>query len=593
MYILGINAYHGDSSVALLKDGKLVAALEEERVRRIKHWAGFPSEAIKFCLDYAGIGIKDVDYIAISRNPFARFHKKIIRIILRLPKLSFLKSRLSNIEKIKGIKENLAKIFNVNKDEIKAKMVNVEHHRAHLSSSFFFSPFKEAAVVSIDGFGDFVSTMSGVGKGNNLKIDKLVEFPHSLGIFYTALTQFLGFWKYGDEYKVMGLSAFGKPVYLDEMKKIVKLKKNGFFKLDTSYFLHDKEGVEMTWLDNEPKIGKLFSDKLIELFGEPRKENEEVGEKFKDIAASVQAMYEEAFFHILNNLYEKTKMKNIALAGGCIQNSLANGKIYEKTPFKNVFIPPAAHDAGGAMGSAIYVWNQLLDRDRNFVMMSPFWGPEYDNYEIMEALNHKNIKELTKKGLKLEMLDEKNLIKKTAQFLADSKVVGWFQGRTEWGPRALGNRSILANPCNPKMKDILNLKIKKRESFRPFAPSILEEEVGEYFSAPDGSASGGEELPPVPFMEKVYEIKEEKRKLIPAVTHVDGTGRLQTISRKDNPLYYDLIKEFGRLAGVPILINTSFNENEPIVNKPEEAIDCFLRTDMDVLILGNYIITRE
>ncbi|MEK7149425.1 MAG: carbamoyltransferase C-terminal domain-containing protein [Patescibacteria group bacterium] len=574
MYILGINAYHGDSSAALLKDGKLVAALEEERIRRIKHWAGFPSEAIKFCLDYAGIGIKDVDYIAISRNPFARFHKKIIRIILRLPKFSFLKSRLNNIKKLKSIKENLAEIFNVNRREIKAEVVNVEHHRAHLSSSFFFSPFKEAAVVSIDGFGDFVSTMAGVGKDNRIKINDLVEFPYSLGIFYTALTQFLGFWKYGDEYKVMGLSAFGNPVYLDKMKKIVKLKNNGFFELDTSYFLHDKEGVEMTWLDGEPKIGKLFSDKLVELFGEPRKENEEVGEKFKDIAASVQAMYEEAFFHILNNLYKKTKMKNIALAGGCIQNSLANGKIYEKTPFKNVFIPPAAHDAGGAMGSAMYVWNQILEKERNFVMMSPFWGPEYDEKYLEKYLN--------KAELKYERLENNDLIKKVAKFLADSKIIGWFQGRTEWGPRALGNRSILANPCNPKMKDILNLKIKKRESFRPFAPSILEEEVLNYF----------EENKPVSFMEKVYEIKEEKRKLIPAVTHIDGTGRLQTVSRKDNPLYYDLIKEFGRLTGVPILINTSFNENEPIVNKPEEAIDCFLRTDMDVLVLGNYIVIR-
>ena len=582
MYILGINAYHGDSSAALIKDGKLIAAIEEERIRRVKHWAGFPSESIKFCLDYAGIGIKDVDYIAISRNPFARFHKKIIRVILRVPKFSFLKSRLDNLEKIQGLKENLAEIFNIDEDDIKAKVFNVEHHRAHLASSFFFSPFKEAAVVSIDGFGDFVSTMSGIGNGNNIKIDGLVEFPHSLGIFYTALTQFLGFWKYGDEYKVMGLSAFGKPVYLDQMRQIVKLKNNGFFELDTSYFLHDKEGVEMTWLNGEPKIGKLFSGKLIELLGEPRKEAEEMSQKFKDIAASIQAMYEEAFFHILNELHKKTKMENIALAGGCLQNSLANGKIYENTPFKNAFIPPAAHDAGGAMGSAMYVWNQILKKDRGFTMVSSFWGPEYDNSEIIEALEHKNIKTSEQGRLKVEKLEVNELVKKTARFLADSKVIGWFQGRTEWGPRALGNRSILANPCNPDMKNILNLKIKKRESFRPFAPAILEEEVLNYF----------EQNQPVPFMEKVYKIKESKRKLIPSVTHVDGTGRLQTVSRENNHLYYELIKEFGRLTGVPILINTSFNENEPIVNKPEEAIDCFLRTDMDVLVLGNYVVTR-
>lgn len=575
IYILGINAYHGDSAAALIKDGKLIAAIEEERIRRVKHWAGFPTESIKFCLDYAGIGIKDIDFIAINRNPFARFHKKIIRVIFKLPKISFLKSRVANLQKIKGVKENLANVFNIGINEIKAKVVNVEHHRAHLASSIFFSPFNEAAVVSIDGFGDFVSTMIGVGKNNKIKINDLVEFPHSLGIFYTALTQFLGFWKYGDEYKVMGLSALGKPVYLDEMRKIVKLKNNGLFELDLSYFLHNKEGVEMTWLNGEPKIGKLFSDKLIDFLGDPRKDGDEVSEKFKNIAASIQAMYEEAFFHILNNLHKKVKMENIALAGGCLQNSLANGKIYEMTPFKNVFIPPAAHDAGGAMGSAMYAWNQVLDKPRGFVMNNPFWGPEYNNHEIIKALKQK--------GLKAEMLNEKDLIKKTVKFLADSKVVGWFQGRTEWGPRALGNRSILANPCNPKMNDILNLKIKKRESFRPFAPAILEEEVSNYF----------EQNQAVPFMEKVFSIKPEKRKLIPAVTHVDGTGRLQTVSRENNRLYYELIKEFGKLTGTPILINTSFNENEPIVNKPEEAIACFLRTDMDVLVLGNYVIQRK
>ena len=267
MYILGLNAYHGDSSACLIKDGKLAAALEEERIRRIKHWAGLPTEAIKFCLDYAGIGIRDIDYIAINRDPFARFHKKVLRVLLKRPSVSFVKQRLSNLKKIKGVKENLAGFFGVSQKEIKAEIINIEHHRAHLASSFFVSPFDEAAVVSIDGFGDFVSTMLGIGKGNKIKILDLVEFPHSLGIFYTALTQFLGFWNYGDEYKVMGLSAFGQPVYLEQMRKIVRLKKNGLFELDTSYFLHESEGVEMTWLNEKPKIGKLFSDKLIELLG--------------------------------------------------------------------------------------------------------------------------------------------------------------------------------------------------------------------------------------------------------------------------------------------------------------------------------------
>ena len=509
-------------------------------------------------------------------------------MILKRPKISFLAERFKNLKKVKNLKENLAEVLGVKEEEIKAEIINVEHHRAHLASSFFVSPFKEAAVVSIDGFGDFVSTMTGIGKGNKIKILDLVEFPHSLGIFYTALTQFLGFWNYGDEYKVMGLSAFGQPIHLEQMRKIVKLKKNGLFELDNSYFLHESEGVEMTWLNEKPEIGRIFSDKLIELLGEPRKENEELNKRFEDIAASLQAMYEEAFFHILNHLYKKTGLENIALAGGCLQNSLANGKIFEKTPFKNVYIPAAAHDAGGAIGSAFYLWNQILDNKRDFTMTSPFWGPEYDNVEIKKILDDFNIKTSDVlrtsdvQKLNYEFLDDNMLVKKTAQFLAEGKIVGWFQGRTEWGPRALGNRSILANPCLPNMKDILNTKIKKREPFRPFAPSVLEETAGDYF----------EQNYPVPFMEKVYIIKPEKRKVIPAVTHADGTGRLQTVNLKDNPLYYKLIKEFGRLTGEPILLNTSFNENEPIVNKPEEAVDCFLRTKMDILVLGNYLIQR-
>ncbi len=600
MYILGLNVYHGDSSACLVKDGELVAALEEERIRRIKHWAGLPTEAIKFCLDYAGIGIKDVDYIAVNRDPFARFHKKILRVVLKGISVSFVKQRLANLKKIKGVKENLAEFFKVDEKEIKAKVANIEHHRAHLASSFFVSPFEEAAIVSVDGMGDFVSMMIGVGKGNKMKILDLVEFPHSLGIFYTAITQFLGFWNYGDEYKVMGLSAFGKPNYLEQMRQIVRLKNNGLFELDASYFRHDSEGVEMTWLNEKPTVGRLFSDKLIELFGEPRKENEELNQKHQDIAASVQAMYEEAFFHILNHLYKKTELKTVALAGGCLQNSLANGKIYKNTPFKNVYIPAAAHDAGGAIGAAFYLWNQKFGNKRSFTMNSSFWGPEYASENLKSQISRlrqgsrlrsangqvggqANLKDKENNLTVRHFENENDLIEETAKLLAGGNIVGWFQGRTEWGPRALGNRSILANPCLPQMKEILNTKIKKREPFRPFAPSILEEAVGDYF----------EEDCPVPFMEKVYMIKPDKREKIPAVVHVDGTGRLQSVSEENNPLYYKLIKEFGKLTGVPIVLNTSFNENEPIVNKPEEAIDCFLRTKIDVLVLGNYLIVRK
>lgn len=361
MYILGINAYHGDSSAALIKDGILVGNFEESKIRMIKHWAGLPVESIRSCLEQAGINFRDLDYIAVSRNPFARFHKKMKRIILRTPSPSFLKGRINNLNKITRIKKELENYFNTNS---RAKLIRVEHHRSHLASSFFTSPFDEAAVVSIDGFGDFVSTMVGVGRGNRIKVTDLVEFPHSLGIFYTALTQFLGFWNYGDECKLMNLAVSGYPKYTDEMRKIVRLKKNGLFKLDTDYFLHDNGGVEMTWLNEEPTIGKLFSDRITDLLGQPRNDDEDINNRIKDIAASVQAMYEEAFLHILNSLQVKTKLNHVALAGGCLQNSLANKRISEQTPFKEVYISPSAHDGGTSIGAAYYVWNQILDKAR-------------------------------------------------------------------------------------------------------------------------------------------------------------------------------------------------------------------------------------
>jgi len=576
MIILGINAYHGDSSAAVVRDGKLIAAIEEERIRRVKHWAGFPAEAIRWCLSYSKVDIKKVDYIAISVNPWARIHKKFFRTILKRPKISFLRERLKHQKKFKGIKENLAEYFGVDARNVKAQLVRCEHHRAHISSSFFVSPFQEAAVVSIDSFGDFVSTMVGVGKANRIRILDLVEFPHSLGIFYSALTQFLGFWNYGDEYKVMGLSASGSPTYLEKLRKVITLKDNGLFKIDPTYFLHNSQGIEFTWENEIPKVGKIFSDKLVNLLGQPRDEGEPLGEKFQNIAASVQAMYEEAFFHILNHLHKKTGLKDIALAGGCIQNSLANGKIYEKTSFENVYVPPAAHDAGGAVGAAFYVWCQLLNNQREFVMDFPYWGPCFGTKEIKTALDESCSLQCYKE------LDEEELVCRVAKDIADGKVVGWFQGRAEWGPRALGNRSIVADPRKKEMQDILNSRVKKREWFRPFAPSILVEDVGYWFE--------GEQR--VPFMEKVYKIREDKRELIPAVCHLDGTGRLQTVSSETNSKYYKLIKEFKLLTGVPIVLNTSFNENEPIVNTPQDAIECFLRTKMDVLVIENFYITH-
>ena len=580
--ILGLNAYHGDSSACLVIDGVLINAIEEERIRRIKHWAGLPTESIKWCLSDAGIKIQDVDYIAISRNPSAHLHKKILRVLSKTPSLDFLTSRLSNVAKVGDIKAEIAQALDVDLKDIKAQIEDIEHHLAHIGSSFFVSPFKDAACVTVDGFGDFLSSMRVIGNSNDIKIIDWVEFPHSLGNFYTALTQFLGFWNYGDEYKVMGLSAYGKSVYKNEMSKIVKLRDDGLYELDTSFFLHDKEGVEMLWNNGSPVIGKMFSDKLAELFGQPRNKDEEVTEHYKNIAASVQAMYEEAFFHVLNDTYKKTKLDNICLAGGCIQNSLANGKIYESTPFKEIFIPPASYDAGTAIGAAMVVWHEVCKKPRNFVMESPYLGPSYTNEEIKNEIDKFKSELLAHKCESEFISDELSLCKKIASFIAGGKIVGWFQGRTEFGPRALGNRSIVVDPRNPNMKDILNARVKKRESFRPFAPSILEEKTSEWF----------EYGYPVPFMEKVYRIKDNKQKLIPAVCHLDGTGRLQTVSQKTNPRYYELIKQFENLTGVPVILNTSFNDNEPIVNTPEEALRCFLSTKLDVLVLENFILSK-
>lgn len=581
MYILGMNAYHGDSSSVILKDGQLIAAAEEERFLRIKHWSGFPRASIEYCLKEAGIDFYGLDYIALNRNSRANLHKKILFTLINRPSLNLIKSRLSNMLQIASIKSAFSEEFGIRIDEIKAKVFNVEHHRAHLASCFFVSGFDEATLVSIDGFGDFTSLMIAKGQGNKIKLLYQINYPHSLGIFYSAFTQFLGFPKYGDEYKVMGLAAFGKPKYSDKLANVVSLKPSGRFGLNLEYFRHHLEADQMQWYNTSPTFGRLYSDRLRNLFGQPRVVDSEINSHHKDIAASVQARYEEALFHILDHAYELTKCRNLCLAGGCALNSLANGKIYDKTPFTEIYIASAAHDAGGAVGAAYYMYNQVLDFPRNFRMETSYWGPEFSDREIEIDLEN-NRKELA--NCKIEHVENpEELCKRVAKPISDGRIVGWLQGRMEWGPRALGNRSILADPRRENMRDVINLKIKMRESFRPFAPSILEEYIGEYF----------ENDHPAPFMLKVYPIKADKRAIIPAVTHVDGTGRLQTVSKKENPLYWKLIDEFRKLTGVPVLLNTSFNENEPIVCKPEEALDCFLRTEMDILVLGNFVIERK
>ncbi|HEG43570.1 MAG TPA: carbamoyltransferase [Phycisphaerales bacterium] len=580
MYILGLNAYHADSSAALIKDGQLVIAVEEERFNRVKHWSGFPTEAIKHCLDACGITAKDIDYVAINRNPKANLLKKIAYVLAKRPSISTLKDRLRNKSKIGKIADEFQRKMGLD-SESKAKFRFIEHHRAHLSSSFLVSPFQKSALISVDGFGDFLSCMMAMGNENDISIFNKVPYPHSLGIFYLAITQYLGFPAYGAEYKVMGLAPYGKPAYINEMRKIVLVKDDGAFELDLDYFRHHDKSVDMAWENTAPTIGCVFTDKLVKLLGPAREKGEEVTQRHKDIAASLQAMYEEAFFAMLNKLYDVTKSDNLCVAGGCAMNSVANGKILDNTAFKNIYIQPAAGDAGGSIGAAFYMWHSLLGNKRNFIMEHAYWGPRYNEDELREVLDSQ-INEIKACNCSVNKFEDADLCKQIAKHIADGKVIGWFQDKMEWGPRALGNRSILCDPRRADMKEILNIKIKRRESFRPFAPSILRESVKDWF----------EKDCDVPFMLQVLQIKKEKRKEIPAVTHVNGSGRLQTVTETQNPLYYNLIREFYDITNVPILLNTSFNENEPIVCHPKEALDCFLRTNMDVLALGNFVVKR-
>ncbi|MBL7978421.1 MAG: hypothetical protein JNN12_08775 [Bacteroidetes Order II. Incertae sedis bacterium] len=574
MYILGINAYHGDASACILKDGVLIAATEEERIRRIKHWAGLPTEAIRFCLKEAGITLKEVDVMAVSRDPMAKIEQKIFHSLKKMVSWAAIKDRAGNSFKIKQIKEDVATALGHEESEIKATLRFVEHHRSHIASSFFVSPFHEAAILSIDGFGDFSSTMRATGQNTQFRVLDSVSYPHSVGAFYTAMTQFLGFPYYGDEYKVMGLAPYGNPVYVDALRDILIFKANGLFELNGAYFRHFKEGVSMSWEGGIPHIEPMFTSRMAALFGSPREKEDPLTEVHRNLAASVQRITEEVIFHMAEDLYQKTGMAHLCLTGGVAQNSVANGKVVQNTSFQRVFVPPAGHDAGTSIGAALYVWHQEKQHTRRPYEHQAYTGATFSDQIVADLLKAK--------GIAFVELTDDALYDRVTDCLMQGGVVGWFQGRAEFGPRALGNRSILADPRRADAKDLLNSKIKRRESFRPFAPSILREAVPDFFEQNDEA----------PYMEKVFKIKTEKQALIPAVVHVDGTGRLQTVEEKDNPRYYALIQRFGQKTGVPILLNTSFNENEPIVNAPEHALDCYLRTHMDLLVLGNLVIAR-
>ncbi len=573
--ILGLNAYHGDAAAAIVVDGELVAAAEEERFNRIKHVAGFPSLAAAWCLAEAGLTAADLDHVAVSRDPRANIGAKLMRTIRHGASARYLKARLQNAAKIRDVGEATAAALGVDRTVLRAQVHNVEHHQAHAASAFFVSPFEEAAILSVDGFGDFCSTMTAVGRGNRFEVLDRVLFPHSLGIFYAAVTQYLGFPHYGDEGKVMGLAPYGDPEpHLKAMRDVVAAA-GDLFALDLDYFTHDKEGVDMTWDEGSPRIGRIYSDKLVDVFGPARDPSAPIEKRHQDVAASLQKRLEEIYLHLVERLHARTGLPALTLAGGVALNAVANGRIRPETPFEELYVQPAAGDSGTAVGAAYFVWNQVLRQPRPPVMRHAYTGPEFSDDEIAAAV--------AAAGLEAERLDDDALFPSVAERIAAGDVVGWFQGRMEFGPRALGHRSIVADPRRSEMKDVLNARIKHRESFRPFAPSVLAEAAGEWYDQDYTS----------PFMVLVYKTRAEKRDAIPAVDHVDGTGRVQTVEREVEPRYYRLIEEFARQTGVPIVLNTSFNEDEPIVRTPEEALETFRRTHMDVLVLGNHVIRRN
>ncbi|MDP7434491.1 MAG: carbamoyltransferase C-terminal domain-containing protein [Myxococcota bacterium] len=572
--ILGINAFHAGAAAALVVDGEPIVAMPEERLNRIKYFAGFPALSIRRCLDIAGLEFSDIDAVAVGRDPSAN---RVAKVGFALRNLKDLRNLLK-IRGARGALDDFKTLISSECDVDPAKLrftsYNVEHHLAHTASAYFMSEWEHAAGFTLDGSGDFVTCLMSECDGPEIKPLHRVYVPHSMGSLYMMVCEFIGYTKYGDEGKVMGLAPLGKDTYRDTFDRMLRLRDTGF-EIDLDFFMPFGSSQGMSINEKgEMVIHRHFSDRMIELFGEPREPYSDYTERDLDLAFGVQRVFEKGYMHLLNLLHERVPEERIAMSGGCTLNSVANGKLFDETPFRRTCIQPAAGDDGLALGSALYVSNSVLREDRRWVMRDSFLGPDYDESTIR--------RELDRAGLAYRRLEREVLLDEIAQHIADARVVGWFQGRMEWGPRALGNRSILAHPGHPDMKDILNARIKHREWFRPFAPSVLEERQGELF----------EHTHPSPFMLHVYKIKPEWRVRLCTVNHVDNTGRLQTVSRDENPLYYDLIRAFEAKTGIPVVLNTSFNENEPIVCEPAEAIDCFKRTQMDVLAVGPFVCTK-
>jgi len=574
MLVLGLNMFHADASAAIVLDGEVKFAVAEERLNRHKHFGGFPALAVKACLDAVGAKISDIDHVAVGQDSDANLAEKVKYALANPAKiLNFIRLRQRK-EAMRDVRSLLAKALEVNSSQLRFREHHLEHHIAHIASAYYCSPWQKAAGFSYDGSGDFVSTMMARCEGNEIEVFDRVFLPHSLGSLYTMICEFIGYTKYGDEGKVMGLAPYGKDTYCDRINKVVSLKDGGF-QLDLSYFkpLGSNSGMQVL-PDGTVRLARHFSERMEKLFGEPRIPYSAMTQRDMDLALALQHRFEEVFFHLLNRLHERVPLDDLAMAGGCALNSVANGKIFDRTPFRRTYIQPAAGDEGLAIGAALHTYHSVLKQPRRHELKDAYLGPEFSEARIRSSLESA--------GLEFRKLERASLLDAVADRIAAGDVVGWFQGRMEWGPRALGNRSIVAHPGLPNMKDVLNARIKHREWFRPFAPSILADYQHEYF----------ERDHPSPFMLHVYKIRPEKRKDLCAVNHVDDTGRLQTVTREENPLYYDLISAFHRKTGLPVILNTSFNENEPIVCTPEEAIDCFQRTRMDVLAIGPFLVVK-
>jgi carbamoyltransferase len=574
MLILGLNMFHADASAAIVVDGEVKFAIAEERLNRHKHFGGFPASAVKACLNAVGARISDVEHVAVGQDSDANLAKKVQYALANPAKiLNFIRLRQRK-EAMRDVRALLSKALEVDPAKLRFQEHHLEHHIAHIASAYYCSSWEKAAGFSYDGSGDFVSTMMARCEGNQIEVLERVFLPHSLGSVYTMICEFIGYTKYGDEGKVMGLAPYGKETYSREISKIVA-PKNGGFQLDLSYFkpLGSNQGMQVL-PDGTVRLARHYSDRMEKLFGEPRKPHTEIAQRDMDLAFALQHRFEDVFFHLINQLHERVPLDDLAMAGGCALNSVANGKIFDRSPFRRTYIQPAAGDEGLAIGAALHTYHSVLNQPRRHELRNSYLGPEFCESRIQAVLE--------KAGLESRKLEREALLQQTAEQIAAGNVVGWFQGRMEWGPRALGNRSIVAHPGLPAMKDVLNARIKHREWFRPFAPSIMADYQHEYF----------EHDHPSPFMLHVYKIRPEKREVLCAVNHVDDTGRLQTVTREENPLYYDLISAFHRRTGTPVILNTSFNENEPIVCTPEEAIDCFQRTRMDVLAIGPFMVVK-